>query len=320
MPAPFDGVRFQLCSVVEYCFDRTIKSLGSKGDEILEMENLIFVCKGGFDGSGGHSIHHQLNNCTTNNIIMTMITPLSIKSGNHEVWLESNPSSANTQRPVSLQLGKETIESLRSFGQLTEDMVRLEANGLEFTVKGKHVSLKVIFRLTEMDRKAADAVTSLGGAFCDLCFLSREDAHQCDSISSIRVERTLQSTIDICETVPSTPSGDLKTKPGDYSERKGVMRLPTTQKDVESIQALHMLLRGADWILKLTYHEVAGVNHWSEGASNRDLQFIKNAKKKIQVWFIIKQYQVSRFIPVLSFILFKIMHYFTPFFSLSSIY
>ena len=40
---------------------------------------------------------------------MTMVTPLALKSGEDVLWTEKNPSSADTQRPVALQLGKETI-------------------------------------------------------------------------------------------------------------------------------------------------------------------------------------------------------------------
>ena len=54
------------------------------------------------------------------------------------------------------------------------------------------------------------------------------------------------------------------------------------EKEVESTQGLHMLLRGTDWILKLLYHEIACVNHWSESNNMRDLQFIKDGKKKVQ--------------------------------------
>ena len=43
-----------------------------------------------------------------------------------------------------------------------------------------------------------------------------------------------------------------------------------------------MHLRGTDWILKLVYHEIACVNHWSESNNMRDLQFIKDGKKRVQ--------------------------------------
>ena len=43
-----------------------------------------------------------------------------------------------------------------------------------------------------------------------------------------------------------------------------------------------MLPRTTDWFLKLVYHESAGVSHWSQSVNNRDLQFLKNAKKQVQ--------------------------------------
>ena len=77
-------------------------------------------------------------------------------------------------------------------------------------------------------------------------------------------------------------TGEIKTKQGDYSSRFGQKRAPIVQKDIESVQSLHMLLRTTDFLLKLLYHEIAGVNHWSEGVNMRDKQFIKNAKLKVQ--------------------------------------
>ena len=54
------------------------------------------------------------------------------------------------------------------------------------------------------------------------------------------------------------------------------------EKEVESSQALHLLLRGTDRILKVCYHKIAGVNHWSEASNMRDLGFIKQAKADVQ--------------------------------------
>ena len=62
-------------------------------------------------------------------------------------------------------------------------------------------------------------------------------------------------------------TGEIKTKQGDYSSRFGQKRAPIVQKDIESVQSLHMLLRTTDFLLKLLYHEIAGVNHWTEGVN-----------------------------------------------------
>ena len=77
-------------------------------------------------------------------------------------------------------------------------------------------------------------------------------------------------------------TSEIKSKKGDYSTRFGQKRAPIVEKDIESFQGLHMLLKSTDFLLKLLYHEIAGVNHWSESVCIWDVQFIKNAKLKVQ--------------------------------------
>ena len=62
-----------------------------------------------------------------------------------------------------------------------------------------------------MDRKACDAVTGLGGAYCDLCLFSKDDAHNPVFVASMKVERTLESTLEICQRIPANQDGELKT-------------------------------------------------------------------------------------------------------------
>ena len=69
--------------------------------------------KFGFDGSGSHSIYNQLNNVQTNNIILTMFCPLAIENSDGiTVWEQAAPNAPNTQRPLALQMGKESQENL----------------------------------------------------------------------------------------------------------------------------------------------------------------------------------------------------------------
>ena len=75
----------------------------------------------------------------------------------------------NTHRPHVLQLGKETDESLKLYGPLTREMNSFEKSPMNLTVNGQVVRIFVKFRITAVDPEAADAVTGLGGAYCDLC-------------------------------------------------------------------------------------------------------------------------------------------------------
>ena len=160
-------------------------------------------------------------------------------------------------------------------------MAELEQERFVVRVHNNDVRVNVIIRLTAMDRKAVDAVTGLGGAYCDLCFFSGDDAHECGKVDEFSIQRSFEETNELAASL-ADEFGVIVPKRGDYDVRKGMVRPPTVEKEVESIQCLHMLLRTIDWVLKLTYHQIACVDHWSESSNMRDLQFIKQAKKQVQ--------------------------------------
>ena len=59
--------------------------------------------------------YRQLNNAKTNNMVMTMSCPLRIKSNEGEVfWEQKSPNSPLTHRPLLLEMGKESKESMQS--------------------------------------------------------------------------------------------------------------------------------------------------------------------------------------------------------------
>lgn len=112
--------------------------------------------------------------------------------------------------------------------------------------------------------------------------MSPEEAHDIEELQDeLTMSRTLEGTKELVATLLNS-SGEIPTKPGDWDTRFGVMRPPTVEKEVESTQGLHLLLRTTDWFLKLCYHEIACVTHWSETVSMRDLTFIKQAKSLVQ--------------------------------------
>ena len=92
------------------------------------------------------------------------------------------------------------------------------------TVKGHSVKVSVIIRITALDRKAADAVTGLGGAFCDLCYMSSDDAHDLGELEEeLMMSRTFEGTKELAATL-FNEKGEVPTKPGDWNTRFGVVK------------------------------------------------------------------------------------------------
>ena len=132
-------------------------------------------CKFGFDGSGGHSIFNQVNNDETNNLILTVVHPLELKgSSGNVVWTEPSPNSPKSQRPVMIQTGKESTESLQSLKLFNDDITQAEKEGFVVKMPGnKAINVKSTIVSYCLDRKAANKYFGLGGAYCDLCHLSK---------------------------------------------------------------------------------------------------------------------------------------------------
>ena len=81
------------------------------------------------------------------------------------LWSQDAPNVANTQRPLLVQMGKESQETLQSLALFERDIEKLANEGM---VIGNHnVKLTILGHM--LDRKAADIFTGLGGSYCDLC-------------------------------------------------------------------------------------------------------------------------------------------------------
>ena len=104
-----------------------------------------------------------------------MACPIVIKSEGDIIWGQPKHQSQNTYHSIVLQLGKETVETLKQYGPISRQMNELESEAFQLVVNEHPVTVRI--RLTALDRKAADAVTGLGGAYCDLCHISKEGSH-----------------------------------------------------------------------------------------------------------------------------------------------
>ena len=74
----------------------------------------------------------------------------------------------------------------------------------------------------------------------------------------------------------------VKKKPGDYSERQGVINRPKMELDGLTMQILHMILRSADCFFKTCVHLSAGVSSWTESKLDPSFKFLVAEKQKIQ--------------------------------------
>ena len=98
------------------------------------------------------------------------------------------------QRPLSLQMGKESNENLQSQAVFNKDIESLKATGVDFNLNNSDVNLKVDISSFILDRKASELYQGLGGAYCDLCDHSKEDCLDINLVESgFSITRSIES-------------------------------------------------------------------------------------------------------------------------------
>ena len=278
LPDPYKGVQMQYAESVQITAQRIMETLPPSIVPTSAVMNI-----NGFDGSGSQAIYRQLENTKTNNIIMSMFCPLSINADRGEViWTQKSPNSALTHRPLAVQLGKESRETLESLKVFDNDINKMKADGFTAVVGEKLVSVKVNVASHMMDMKAANLYLGLGGAYCDLCDHSRADCHDPQVVrAGFEITRTVEDLHSLFEKVANDDGVVVKHR-NDYDTRKGLTNKPIPNHEVISVQVLHALLRTFDHYMKIAVHLKAEVFEWTESDTNRYHQFLVAAKKEIQ--------------------------------------
>ena len=282
LPAPYIGVHYPLSEAVKMTVSRIFKTIPN--EKLADLGPIVkHDIKFGFDGSGSHSLYNQKNNVDTSNIIITMICPLKIANENGmELWTQLSPNSPLTQRPISLQMGKESATSLRSLEIFNQDITDLQTDGFLLEHGGKHFNVHTKIQGCMMDMKAAHLYSGLGGCYCDLCSYTKL---QCVDREIIEEGFTISRDIDDIHSrfnMLVQDDGTILKKRNDYDVREGMTTKPISTNQFISQQVLHSLLRNFDHFMKAAVHVKAGVIDWSESPSSINKQFLERAKTEIQ--------------------------------------
>ena len=175
-------------------------------------------------------------------------------------------------------MGKESIDSLQSLRMYNGELSDLETEGVTVEAAGNQINLRAKVVSHMLDGKAAKLYTGLGGAYCDLCHISKENSARSDLI-----DRGFTITPDISEitnffadNTNIDDEGNVKKKKNDYATRIGITQKPIADHQVLSTQVLHTLLRTFDHFMEVAVHIMAGVFTWS--AASWQLVFLDNAK------------------------------------------
>ena len=239
LPNPHEGVLMSYAESVKITAQRIMEDIPPSLIPTPAVMNIKF----GFDGSGSHAIYRQVENEKTNNIIMSMFCPLAISSQSGDVkWTQKSPNSALTHRPLALQLGKESSETLQSLTVFDDDINSMKSVGCTAMVGEKEVPLKVNVVSHMMDMKAANLYLGLGGAYCDLCDYSRDACHDPNIVEEgFEITRNVNDLQALFDEIGQEDGSVTKSR-YDYDTRKGLTAKPIPNHEDTSVQVLHALL------------------------------------------------------------------------------
>ena len=129
-----------------------------------------------------------------------------------------------------------------------------------------------------LDGKAAKIFSGLGGAYCDLCHVSKEDCADPELIQiGFRITRDINEVHNFfADEKNLDEDGQVIKKSGDYWWRSDITQKPIADQQVHSAPVLHTLLRTFDHFMEVVVHTKAGVFKWS--ASSWETQFLDKAK------------------------------------------
>ena len=183
---------------------------------------------------------------------MSMFCPLSIVDENgNDVWTQKSHAPLS-QRPVCLQMGKEIDATLKPLTVFNDDIPKLLNEGFNVTKQDVTLQMKVTIKSYILDMEAAHLYLGLGGAYCDLCHLSKNLFITCDELVQ--------------------EDGVIPKRTGDYDTRAGATAKPIATNSVLSVQVfLHVLLHSFDHFMKTVVHVKAHVFDWTESPSSHNM-------------------------------------------------
>ena len=123
----------------------------------------------------------------------------------------------------------------------------------------------------------------LGGAYCDLCHLSKNLCTTREQIENgFTITRDVADLHHIFDELVQEDGVILK-RTGEYDTRASVTAKPIATNSVLSVQVLHALLHSFDHFMKTAaVHLKAHVFDWTESPSSHNMRFLKQVKEEIQ--------------------------------------
>ena len=179
---------------------------------------------------------------------------------NTDVWEETNAASPLCNRVLAVIKKEETVKNIKPFYRnWEEDIKHLIESGARFR-HGEEMSHFSVEAMMVGDGKTDAALLGSTGGFCQLCLLSKEEAH---TVSVIRDGDFPVRTLDGCWStycsLDKDEDGSVISHPEDYDTRKGQKQEPMALCIPPlCFGVTHQLIHDMESFFKLAVHIHAG--------------------------------------------------------------
>ncbi len=126
LPEPHQGMFSALTEALKLTLQRILEK------EKISITVLKYIIKLDTDGSSCHSMFKN-SVMETNNNILIMFCVLELRQNELLIWRQDSPNSEFNQRPVMLQLGKESTESFQSQKLFNDHLKVMKETGIQLT-------------------------------------------------------------------------------------------------------------------------------------------------------------------------------------------
>ena len=230
---PIIGVKYGYIEALKITILRTLQLI----DELPPTGSTLNIrIKDGVDRSGSHAIYHQINNANTNNMIMYMFCLLDIvdTDTNSVIFSEKQSNSPHAMRPIFITMGKEIISNLSN----VKEAFNKRSSNAEFVLQFNNnvYNIKIEAQMSLIDGKMRTMLSSLGGAFCVFCFITRDVAcGRHGSYSSyFNITRSAENTMSMWNNLVDE-NQVIRKRRTDYSVRGGLTQEPIIQDDLSMV-------------------------------------------------------------------------------------
>ena len=207
----------------------------------------------GGDASGNNPVYQSKNQHGSPNIILYGMRLEKIVTREKELYVEKS-LGPNTEIPIGLIPSKESNDEVfvACLRRLEDQIHEAEVSTHQVIVNGKVYKCQAKFELSQMDSSFASKATGTGGAFCQCCSVTKDEAMNPEVVRhGFCMTRTLAATR--AHYAKLLAAGRIDPNGGRHKansqERMGITRAPILlYKDIMwHIYPLHCLLHGLDW-------------------------------------------------------------------------